>query len=220
MLAFRYAGGMLTPFSAAFFEQSALTVAPALLGHWLIVTPADSSEPVACRIVETEAYTADDPACHAFGYTADTAPARARQLFAAPGTAYLYLIYGMYDCLNVVTNLAGEAGAVLFRAVEAPVPLTTVCDTGWQTVSKAQRRTHGNTHGPGRLTKALGITRSAMNAVDMTQSTSPLWLGYLGDTPIALPDTAITCAPRVGITKAIDWPWRFYVAESGFVSVR
>jgi len=217
MAGFRYAGGMITSFSAAFFEQPALTVAPALLGHWLIVhAPTNASEPVACRIVETEAYTADDPACHAFGYTADNAPPRARQLFAAPGTAYLYLIYGMYDCLNVITNPTGEAGAVLFRAVEAPVLLTTVCDTGWQTIPKAHRKTHG----PGRLTKALGITRVAMNAVDMTQSTSPLWLGHLGDTPIALPDCAITCVPRVGITKAIDWPWRFYVAESGFVSVR
>lgn len=119
-------------------------------------------------------------------------------LYAHPGTAYVYLIYGMYDCLNVVTEPFGTAGAVLFRALEPPVA------SGLRT------------NGPGRLTWAMGITRQQFNGQPLTDWQSGLVLAK----GTVYGDDEIVQTTRIGITKAIAYPWRFYVKQSAWVSVR
>jgi DNA-3-methyladenine glycosylase len=156
---------------------------------------AHKTEPERFVIVETEAYTEDDPACHAYGRK----EGRAKMLYESPGLAYVYLIYGIHHCLNVVTEAKGTAGAVLFRALE-PVDSARV-----------------STHGPGRLTKALGITTQAHNGIDLTNPASPYYLAASGSRPD--PDE-ITTTTRIGISKAVDFPWRFYLTNSPYVSVR
>ncbi|HEY9744897.1 MAG TPA: DNA-3-methyladenine glycosylase [Oculatellaceae cyanobacterium] len=178
----------------SFFERDTVTVARELLGCQLWRFWPEIGEWLNFTIVETEAYTADDPACHAY----NRRTGRAAMLYEAPGTAYVYLIYGMYDCLNVVTEPRGSAGAVLFRALEPPVG------------------TAFTTNGPGRLTKALNIRRADFNGKPMTCMSSGLFLAE--GTPLS--ESSVIQTTRIGITKARDYPWRFYVKESRWVSVR
>ena len=141
-------------------------------------------------IVETEAYKQDDPACHAFrGKTA-----RASTLFGKPGTAYVYFIYGMYFCFNVVTEPEDTAGAVLIRAVAPVHPLE-------------------NTNGPAKLCREMSISRE-LNGVDLTDSKSEIWLE--AGTPI--PEDKIVTTSRIGIKMATEYPWRFYVKDNPYVS--
>jgi len=142
-------------------------------------------------IVEAEAYTQNDPACHAYkGCTP-----RASTLFKQAGIAYVYFIYGMYHCINVVTEEQGKAGAVLIRALEPVVPLE-------------------NTNGPGKLCKAMNITKE-FNEVDLTSDESDLWI----ENGIEISPKNIVTTNRIGIKLATDYPWRFYVKDSKFVSV-
>jgi len=172
------------PLPRAFYERDARLVARALVGTHLV-----HGDRVA-RIVETEAYRGPtDLACHAkVGITK-----RTRTLYGPPGHAYVFLIYGMYDCFNVVTGREGEASAVLVRAV-ASVSLPTG-PTG----------SAGRTDGPGKLCRALGITR-AHNGVDLT-------LGVpLGIEDRAEPAPKLSATPRIGVDYAGEWaarPWRF-----------
>ena len=177
--------------SRAFYAEPCLPVAKALLGMHLVHKV--ERKLFAGRIVETEAYIGEeDQACHArFGPTK-----RARLLFGPPGHTYVYLIYGMYDCFNVVTQPTGAPAAVLIRALEP--------DAGVEQ----------KTDGPGKLCRALGITR-AQNDVDLTQS-SVLWIEDRGT-----PAKRIVATPRIGIEYAGAWalkPWRFVDAESAFLS--
>lgn len=177
-----------------FFERDTVTVARSLLGCQLWQFYAPAAEWRAFRVVETEAYTQNDPACHAY----NRKTGRAETLYGHPGTAYVYLIYGMYHCLNVVTEPYGTAGAVLFRALQ---PLE---DTSLRT------------NGPGRLTKALGITRQAVNGIPLT-----LWEKGLCLTEGQIyPDAQVVQATRIGIIKAAQYPWRFYIQDNPWVSVR
>ncbi|MEB3286525.1 MAG: DNA-3-methyladenine glycosylase [Vampirovibrionales bacterium] len=187
------------PLTRDFFDRDAVWVAKALLGHWLIYQPADNAQTlVAFQIVETEAYRQDDPACHAYGKTTG----RAANLYESPGTAYVYLIYGMYYCLNVVCEPKGVGAAVLFRALE---PFG-------ETIPPFK------THGPGRLCKALGINK-AHNGIDLTDAKSPL---YLAQNPKAkaLCSNSIITTTRVGISQAQGHLWRFYLRQSPYVSSR
>jgi DNA-3-methyladenine glycosylase len=106
----------------------------------------------------------------------------------------------MYHCLNVVTEPEGTAGAVLFRALEPVEPATLTAKT----------------HGPGRLTRALNIRREFHNELDMTNPTSPLQL--LAGEPVD--DANIVQTTRIGISLAKDYPWRFYIKDNPWVSVR
>lgn len=182
------------PLSLAFFERDTVQVARELLGCRLIKHCQTSDTWHAFTIVETEAYTENDPACHAY----NRKTGRAEMLYSHPGTAYVYLIYGMYDCLNVVTEAYGTAGAVLFRALEPP------------------RDSDFKTHGPGRLTRALEIRRSAFNGTRLTETSHGL---YLADGPKP-PEDAIIQTTRIGITKAMEYPWRFYIDKNPWVSVK
>lgn len=142
------------------------------------------------RIVETEAYTADDPASHSYrGLTARNAV-----MFGPPGRLYVYLSYGIHHCANVVTGAPSDGQAVLLRAIE---PLTGV---------GAMRHRRGReplADGPGKLCEALGITL-ADNGADLAGSSR---IRIIDDgTP---PPVQPVIGPRIGITRATDRHWRF-----------
>jgi DNA-3-methyladenine glycosylase len=188
---------------ASFFAAGTVEVARNLLGTVLL---HDSPEgPAAGRIVETEAYLRDDPACHASrGKTARNAP-----MFGPPGRSYIYLIYGMYRCFNVVTAPEGVGEAVLVRALEplAGLPLM------------ARRRGSGDPRalcsGPGKLVMALGLgashngIRLDVGPVRLLPPDSWPWPGGRGP---------VKATTRVGISCAADWPLRFYLEGNPWIS--
>jgi DNA-3-methyladenine glycosylase len=182
----------------SFFARDARVVARALLGAHLIVRAqvGSASRVRVGRIVETEAYCGPkDLACHArVGVTK-----RTRTLYGPAGHAYVFLIYGMYDCFNVVCFGEGKGHAVLIRAVEPALGI----DPGVRA------------DGPGRLTRALGITR-AHDGVDLVAG------GAITLAPRAAGvRVAVAATPRVGVGYAGAWaerPWRFLDARSGGVS--
>jgi DNA-3-methyladenine glycosylase len=155
------------------------------------------------RIVETEAYLGlEDRAAHAWrGITP-----RTKVLFGPPGHAYVYLIYGIYECLNIVAEPEGSAGCVLIRAVE---PMTGIAQM--RRNRPRVDRDQDLANGPGKLTLALGITRR-QNGADVTRG--PLRV----EVPRDAESFSIGVSPRVGITHCADWPLRFYVEGSVFVS--
>ena len=179
------------PLSRDFFDRPTLDVARDLLGMLLVhELPAG---PRVTRIVETEAYVGpEDRGSHARrGRTARTAP-----MFGPPGHAYVYLIYGVHYCLNVVTEREEYPAAVLLRAAEAVAGLP------------------GPARGPGLLCRLLQIDLKA-NETDLTAP--PLYLA--AGTPVE--PERIARGPRIGIDYAGEWaarPWRFWVADSPAVS--
>ncbi len=190
-------GDRPTPITPAWLGRPAAEVAPDLLGCLLVrrVHGIDYRG----LIVETEAYDASDPACH--GYRRQTP--RNAAIFGAPGTVYVYRIYGVYHCLNVVTAAAGECSAVLLRAValdrvppwvERPVPPARVAA------------------GPGKLCRALQIDLR-LNGAALIPGTD-LWLEARSPAWSA----EIVQTTRIGITQGADIPWRWYVRHHAAVS--
>jgi len=196
--------------SQSFFDRPTTTVARDLLGRHLVHHHASAGRLVG-RIVETEAYTEDDPACHASHLSRDpdtgtvTGRGRGRDLFAAPGTAYVYLIYGMHWLLNVVTEPEGTAGAVLVRAVE---PVTGV---DFMEEVRGVRRRVNLTNGPGKLTDAFDVEEGNHRA-DLTAP--PLY--FAEGSPVS--GEKVVQTSRIGISKAVDRPWRWLVSDNRFVS--
>jgi DNA-3-methyladenine glycosylase len=187
----------------AFFDRDVATVARELLG--LMVVSIVGGERVSGRIVETEAYLGrDDPASH--GYR-DRRNERNAALFGPPGTWYVYRSYGVHWCTNLVCGPEGSAGAVLLRALE-PVE-------GWETMRRRRGAVDDRDlcSGPGKLCEALGITR-ALDGALMPRSS----IVVIPTSGMALP--SIVATPRIGITKAADWPLRFCVEGSLYVSGR
>jgi DNA-3-methyladenine glycosylase len=177
-------------------------VARRLLGHILVSTVGGRR--TAGRIVEVEAYVGPhDPACHAYG--ARRTP-RTEQLYGPPGTAYIYFTYGMHWCLNAVTEAAGYPAAVLIRALEPIVGIETM----------RRRRGGGGGRdrhlcaGPARLCEALGVTGS-LNGVSLQR-------GTLRIVRNPARRAAIARGPRIGITRATDWPLRFFFRDSPWLS--
>ena len=194
-------GELEAPLPTAFFARPSREVALDLLGK-VVVSTLDG-EMTAGRIVETEAYLGPhDPASHAAERIGRTA--RNATMFGAPGLAYVYLSYGIHWCLNAVTDRQGHPGAVLIRALEPVAGLD---------VMRARRGTTDRdlARGPGRLTQALGIT----GALDGHALQDPPLSVHAAP---ALRPERIEAGPRVGITKAVDWPLRFMVRESPWVS--
>ncbi len=187
-----------------FYDRDTLQVAQELLGCRLVREV--EGELLAGRITETEAYIGRcDKACHAYGYKRTN---RTETLFAQPGTAYLYLIYGMYTCLNFVTEPVGEPAAVLIRSITAIEGEQTMARLRFgrpvAELNAYQRKNFLN--GPGKVCKALNLDRS-VNGHDLL--TPPL---YVLPRDIELP--AIHCGPRIGVDyaqEAKDFPWRFWV---------
>jgi DNA-3-methyladenine glycosylase len=180
-----------------FYERPTVEVARGLLGMALVHGRA------AGIIVETEAYLGgDDLAAH----SARGVTERTRVIFGPPGHAYVYFIYGMYECLNLVAEPEGKPGCVLIRALE-PV-------RGIEAMRRrrpAARRLEDLASGPGKLTLAMGITR-ALNGADVTRG--PLVVRYPGETR----PFEIEVTPRVGIRQCADWPLRFLIRGNPFVS--
>jgi DNA-3-methyladenine glycosylase len=196
-----------SPLARSFFEHSPDRVARALLGK--LIVRRDGPELLEGRIVETEAYCGmDDPAAHSFaGRTA-----RTEVLFGPPGHAYVYLIYGMHYCLNVSCEPEGQPGCALIRALEPVAGLARMAELrGLPPDARAALLANG----PGKLCRALGVTRLAHNGVDVTDQCSSLVFTDDGEAP-----AEVVVGPRVGIRKAVDRPARFYVAGSAFVSRR
>ena len=184
-----------------FYERDTLLVARDLLGKYLVHRV--DGVPLCGRITETEAYIGRmDKACHAYGYKRTP---RTQTLFSPPGTAYLYLIYGMYHCLNFVTEPEGEPCAVLLRAAEgAEFMAQNRFGCGLSALTPYQRKNFLN--GPGKVCRAFSLTR-AQNGLDLTGDTLFLW--DAGETP-----EQIHVGKRIGIDyaeEAADFPWRFYL---------
>jgi DNA-3-methyladenine glycosylase len=189
--------------SQDFYHRNTLHVARDLLGKILIVDSPDGvAEGIAAgRIVETEAYRENDPACHAWvGKTP-----RNEIMFGEPGRVYVYFIYGMYEMLNVVTEAIGKPAAVLIRALE---PLY-----GIEAMRK--RRPHvlrdrELANGPGRLARALGVKMSHKGDLAYGPRIFVVDDGFK--------PTSISASPRVGISDGQEHLWRYFVTENSCVS--
>lgn len=184
----------------SFYNRPTLTVARELIGARL-VRILDGVKLVGL-ISETEAYIGeDDLACHAkAGLTKRTAP-----MYGPPGHAYVYFTYGNHWMLNAVTEREGFPAAVLIRAIQ-PIEGVDVM---------MERRQGRDAFGPGKLTQALGITKSENNA-DLTESGSPLRI----EAGFSVPDSGVTIGARVGLNSTpepwLSMPWRFLVKEPIF----
>jgi DNA-3-methyladenine glycosylase len=198
----------LVPLPRELYFPSAKTVAPALLGHFLARnSPAGRSGGV---IVEVEAYVTRDPACHA--YNGETL--RNRAMYGPPGHAYVYFIYGNHWCFNAVCRPHGVGEAVLLRAIEPTFGLEQLQQR------RKTRRLRDLTNGPGKLCAALGIDRS-VDGVDLCDVLSPVFIAENPQRAGLLKGLGpIVRTTRVGITQAADWPLRFYLCGSEFVSRR
>lgn len=185
----------------SFYDRPTIDVAPDLLGK--VIVHKVAGQVLAARIVETEAYLGNgDLAAHsARGRTAST-----RVIFGPPGHAYVYLCYGMYECLNLITEPDGRAGCVLIRAVEPLVGIEEI-----QRRRPNAQRPRDLASGPGKLTLALGVTR-LRNGADVTR-------GALTVRAMRRPKPfEMVTTTRVGISVSRDLPCRFYIKDNEFVS--
>jgi DNA-3-methyladenine glycosylase len=175
------------------FTQDSAQVARRLIGMTLLVNG------VGGVIVETEAYDREDPASHSFSGPTP----RNAVMFGPPGRAYVYLSYGIHWCLNFVCREAGHGAGVLIRALQPTAGISSMIDR------RRQQDLRLLCAGPGRLGQALGITH-AMNGKRIDRRPFSL----------TAPSTAagVVCGPRIGISKAVDQPWRFGLAGSRYVS--
>lgn len=197
-----------------FFLQDTVRAAQRLLGCYLV--RQDGDETMICRITETEAYVgAVDKACHAYG---GRRTPRTETLYAPPGTSYVYLIYGMYNCLNFVTGPEGTASAILIRGgapvygIDGMARRRFGVDAGEMT--PYQRKNFMN--GPGKLCKGLSVDRS-LNGRPIGDHS--LYLADdlpeygCGKRPGGLP---FCTGKRIGIDyaeEAVDFPWRFWLND-------
>jgi len=179
--------------------RPAVEVAPDLLGWQIAAVGA------AGRIVEVEAYEPDDPASHSF-----RGPTKRNDvMFGPPGRLYVYLIYGIHLCANVVVGSPGRGSAVLIRAIEPVAGESVMADR------RGIERPTSLGSGPGKLCQALGITM-AHNGLDLLNANSAVHLIE----PTVATSSPIVAGPRIGITKATDRPWRFGLVESKHLSRR
>lgn len=199
--------GAVTALSRDFYDRDTLTVARDLLGREIVRVLPDGAR-LRCRITETEGYIGRlDKACHAYGYKRTP---RTETLFAPPGTAYIYLIYGMYHCLNFVTEPEGEPAAVLIRGAVPVENGDRIAQNRFgrsqAEMSSYQRKNFLN--GPGKLCRGLDLTR-AQNGLDLTDPGGGLYV--CAGSP---PDPArVQVGKRIGIDyaeEAVDFPWRFW----------
>jgi DNA-3-methyladenine glycosylase len=183
----------------AFFDRDSVELAPQLLNKVLCVDDGRAG-----RIVEVEAYRADDPASHTFrGPTP-----RNQVMFGPPGHLYVYFSYGVHWCANVVCGSIGDGAAVLLRALEPLAGQETM-----QAVRPRARRAEDLCSGPGKLTQALGIGKGH-NGADLLTGDGGIWLVDDGTPP---PKSPVACR-RIGISVAADRPWRWLVPDSSHLS--
>jgi DNA-3-methyladenine glycosylase len=179
----------------AFFARTVHEVAPELIGATLLV------DGVGGTIVEVEAYDQDDPASHGFrGMTARTA-----SMFGPPGHAYIYRSYGVHWCLNLVCAEEGRSEAALVRALEPTAGLETMRER------RGLEAVRALCSGPGKLCQALGITR-LLDGMPLDEPPFEL-RAREAEPPLAV-------GRRIGITRAVEQPWRYGLAGSPFLSRR
>ncbi len=199
----------LPPLPRDFYDRDPRLVSFDLLGKLLL--RRNGRKLLVGRIVEVEAYLGqDDPAAHSFvGRTA-----RNVVLWGPPGLSYVYFIYGNHYCFNVSCLPDGEAGGVLFRALEPLAGIEDMARARDLSLDDAKdlRRL---TSGPGRLAEAMGITCERDNGKDITSPKSDLWIAEDG-----FRTGEIRKTPRIGITKAAELPLRYILAGNRFVSGR
>lgn len=194
-----------------FYLRDTVETARDLLGRYLVhQTPGGL---LACRITETEAYCGpQDPACHSYQKRAPNG--RTNIMYEAGGLAYVYLIYGMYCCFNVVTRPKGEPEAVLVRSAQPLLGLPQMARNRRLEPEKARER--ALLTGPGKLCQAMEITRELYGA--------PLWGEQLWLTQgEPFPPGEIAATPRIHIDyagEAAAWPWRFVAKDSPFLSLK
>jgi DNA-3-methyladenine glycosylase len=185
----------------AFFRRPAEMVAADLVG--MVVVSSVGGEITEGRIVETEAYLGhDDPASHGYLHRRN---ARNAALFGPAGSWYVYLSYGMHWCANLVCQRSGLASAVLLRALQPLVGLETM---GRRRGAVPDRELCS---GPGKLCQALGISRE-LDGGKMARTLVIVRPATLSE------EVRVAVSPRIGITKAADWPLRFHLAGSPWVS--
>jgi DNA-3-methyladenine glycosylase len=175
------------------FAESSPVVARRLIGMTLLI------DGVGGIIVETEAYDREDPASHSFSGPTP----RNAVMFGPPGRAYVYLSYGIHWCLNFVCRETGHGAGVLIRALEPTAGLGVMIDR------RGMRDPRMLCSGPGRLGEALGVTR-ALNGKRLDKAPFSLRAGSKR--------MRVVCGPRIGLSKAVDQPWRFGLAGSRYVS--
>jgi len=181
----------------SFFDRPVLKVAPELIGAMLLV------DGVGGTIVEVEAYHHTDPAAHSFnGLTPRNAV-----MFGPPGFAYVYQSYGIHWCLNFVCERAGSASAVLIRALEPAAGIAAMRRRRWVAQGLVDGRALCS--GPGKLCQALGVSHRH-NGLALDRA--PFELRARAAKP------EIVVGPRIGITKAVDKPWRYGLKGSRFLS--
>ena len=192
---------------ASWLARPSPEVAPDLLGCVLVRQMPDG-ETMRGTIVETEAYAPGDPACHA--YRGSTK--RNQVMFGPAGRAYVYFIYGMYNCLNIVTDLEGVPSAVLIRALQLE-----------SLPSGIDRHKEGKPHriaaGPGKLCRALQIDLQ-LNGVELRPS-QPVWLEHRTpefERDLANRNLSFVQTARIGVSAGAELPWRWYVANCQAVS--
>jgi DNA-3-methyladenine glycosylase len=178
-----------------FYDRPTLQVARDIVGKHLVFNSPEGT--VAARIVETEAYIGqDDAACHA----ARGKTRRNEVMFGRPGFTYVYFIYGMYYCLNFVTESKGKPAAVLIRAAEP------VDGIGLMQSNSPGKKRLDLLSGPGKLCRSFGLTRE-QNGLDLTGN-----IIYLEER--SKERVRISTSPRIGINQATEHPWRFFDAET------
>ncbi len=183
----------------SFYARKTVTVARSLLGKLLVHGES------AGRIVETEAYLGnDDLAAHSSRGITE----RTKVIFGPPGHAYVYFIYGMYECLNIVAEPENTPGCVLIRALEPAGGIDEM-----RLRRPGARKLEDLASGPGKLTLAMGITR-ALNGADLLHSPLRVYK------PKHEPAIRIRTTPRIGIRHCADWPLRFVIEGNRFVSKR
>ncbi len=186
---------------AQVLAKNSLEAAPLLLG--CVISRKTGKGLIRVKIVETEAYHQDDPASHSFaGLTKRTAP-----MFEAGGRLYVYFTYGTHYCINIVTGPEGVGEAVLLRAAE-PIEGIEIMrkNRGVNDIAKL-------TNGPGKLAQAFGITDTKLSGKRLGPDT--IFLEF-AENPTE--KVEILTSARIGIRKAIDNPWRFYIKGNPFVS--
>ncbi len=182
---------MPKPLKRSFFERSTLKVAPELLGKSIVIQSKKRKNKTGL-IVEVEAYTNNDPACHA----ARGKTPRNEVMFGPAGFSYVYFIYGMYFCLNFITEKKDIPGAILIRALEIPDEDNRIAS------------------GPGKLCRYLKITKDH-NKLDCCNSSSPL---IVTESRLLKNDFSIVQSKRIGISQGANFPWRWYIKDNPSVS--
>jgi DNA-3-methyladenine glycosylase len=189
-----------------FYCRNLLVVAKDLLGK--ILVKKNGREILAGKIVEVEAYDGStDQAAHSYGRITP----RNKIMFEDGGFLYVYFTYGAHHCCNVVTGIKGKGTAVLIRAVEPVFGLKKIMINRFNKTDLTQKEIYNLTSGPGKICQAFGLDRS-YTGTDLTKNKI-----FLLDMP-KVKKSKIGISKRIGISKSVDLPWRFFIKENPFLS--